>query len=118
MAGRFAFTPFPATVYANLPVGGGLSVSRETNVGVRPTIGVGVGPRVLAPKLSESLINSSAGFNKKVEVDGRNQPDHTVRDSGLRIPHHGLGERYSADATATRASLGKAIVRATRQRLQ
>src|SRR5690606_33469355 len=63
-------TAFPATVYANPPAGGKVSVSRETNVGVRPTIGVGVGPRVLAPKVSESLINNRLGFNRRVPFAG------------------------------------------------
>lgn len=73
-ARRFAFTAFPATVYAHPPAGDKLSVSRDADRGSEPTIEVGLGPRNLGPKLSDSLINRGSRVNNKAWFGGRQPP--------------------------------------------
>jgi hypothetical protein len=64
-----------------LPAGGKLSVSRNANRGPEPTIEVGLGPRNLGPKLSDSRFNGWSRVNNAVGFGGRWQPDHSSMSS-------------------------------------
>src|SRR5690554_3500700 len=66
VAGRFAFTAFPATVYATPPGTGRLSISRDADRGAGPTIEVGPEPRTLTAELLESLINNPSWVSNAV----------------------------------------------------